>query len=149
MTLATRETVTQALFTLLQKAMTFKTSSRRLQITEDVSSVDKPAMFLVCHKETHVKGKSMAPAIRTLEYVAWFFIDTGLDPNVLPDTELNALIDSIDPSTGGVLAPAGGTLQQTLGGLVTNCYIDGEIIRVPGDVDGNGLAVVPIKVVYM
>ena len=149
MTTATREQVTVALFTLLQTAAAFNTASRRFQTFDEIATVDKPALYLVCHKETHVKGKNMTPAVRTLEYDVYIFIDKGLDPNVLPDTTLGNLIDAIDPETGGVLAPGGGSLQQTLGGLVTNVYVDGEVIRVPGDIDGQGVAIIPLKVVYM
>jgi len=149
MTTATREDVSVALFTLLKTATEFKTSSRRFQTWDEIAGADKPALYMVTHKETHVKGKLITPAVRTLDIDVYLFIDTGLDPNSVPDTDLNTLIDAIDPETGGVLAPAPGSSQQTLGGLVTNVYIDGEVIRVPGDLDGQGVAILPLKVVYM
>lgn len=146
--MTTREQVATALFNLLAGSADYKFTSRRFQTWTQIQSVMKPALFLIEHKETHVKGKLITPAVRTIDYDAYIFIASGLDPNAVPITELNNLIDAIDPTNGGVLAP-GLNGQQTLGGLATNCYIDGEIIKVPGDLDGNGVAIIPIKVVYM
>jgi len=45
------------------------------------------------------------------------------------------------------LKPSPATLgRQTLGGLVSNCYIDGKIMKDPGDLDGDGIAVIPVKI---
>jgi hypothetical protein len=41
--------------------------------------------------------------------------------------------------------PAAGG-RQTLGGLVSHCYIDGKIMKDPGDIDGDGVAVIPVKI---
>jgi hypothetical protein len=149
MTTATREQVAVALFTLLQTATQFNTASRRFQTWDTIAGVDKPALYMTIHKETHAKGKNITPAVRTLDVDVYIFINTGLDPNLIPETVLNNLIDKIDPETGGVLAPLSGSSQQTLGGLVTNVYIDGDVVRVSGDLDGQGVAIIPIKVVYM
>jgi len=148
MTTATREQVATALFALLLTSGNYVTSSRRLQTIDQVGPLDKPALFMVEHKEQHAKGKNITPAIRTMDVDVFIFISVGQDPNVVPMTALNNLIDAIDPVSGGVLAP-GPNGQQTLGGLVTNCYIDGDVVKVPGDFDGNGVAVVPIKVLFM
>jgi len=148
MTTATREQVSLALLALLQTATTFRTVSRRFQTFDQIATVDKPALYQVEHKESHVKGKNITPAVRTMDVDVYIFLATGLDPNVYPITEINTLIDAIDPNSGGVLAP-GHTGLQTLGGLVTNCYIDGGIIKVPGDLDGLGVAILPIKIIFM
>ena len=144
----TREQVSSYLFSLLTSSGKYKTASRRFQTFDEIANVDKPALYMVEHKETHVKAKLITPAIRTLEIDVYIFISTGLDPNAVPIIALNNLVDAIDPSTGGVLSP-GVNSQQTLGGLVTNCYIDGQIIKVPGDFDGQGVAIIPIKIIYM
>ena len=36
--------------------------------------------------------------------------------------------------------------RQTLGGLVSNCYIGGKIMKDPGDLDGDAIAVIPVKI---
>lgn len=144
----TREQVASALFSLLQSSGDYKFSSRRFQTWQQIASIQKPALFMLEHKETHQKQKLITPAVRTMDIDVYIFIASGLNPNATPITQLNNLIDAIDPTNGGVLAP-GPNGQQTLGGLVTNVYIDGDIEKVPGDLDGNGVAIIPLKVIYM
>lgn len=144
----TREQVAEALFTLLKSSYAYPTSSRRFRTFDDIAQVQKPALYLVEHEEGHVRGKQLVPAIRTLAVDAYLFISTGMDPNTVPITTLNNLIDAIDPVSGGVLAPNDHG-RQTLGGLVTDCYIEGTITKVPGDLDGQGVAIIPIKVIFM
>jgi hypothetical protein len=38
------------------------------------------------------------------------------------------------------------TGRQTLGGLVSHCWIDGKIMKDSGDIDGDGIAVIPVKI---
>lgn len=149
MTTATREQVANALFTLLQTSYSYPTASRRFLPWDDILSVQKPALFQYEHEEEHVRGKQLIPAIRTISIDVYIFISTGLDPNTTPITNMNNLIDAIDPVSGGVLSPYPGNPRQTLGGLVTDCYIEGKITKVPGDLEGMGVAIIPIKVVFM
>lgn len=149
MTTATREQAMIALFNLLASSSTYNYTSRRFQTWDQINSCLKPAMLMIEHKETHIKQKLITPAVRMLNVDVYLFIADGQDQNKYPIIALNNLIDAIDPSSGGVLAPNGGQSQQTLGGLVTNVYIDGDIIKVPGDIDGLGVAIIPLKVVFM
>ncbi len=41
-----------------------------------------------------------------------------------------------------------GTGNLTLGGLVQRVWIDGEAFRDPGDLDSQGLVIVPLKIQY-
>lgn len=143
----TREQVSQALYNLLVGSYAYAYTSRRL---ENISNqLQMPALFLEEMPEKHVREKMPSPARRILEYIAWVYINVGLDLNTIPMTTLNNIIDTIDPVTGGVLKP--NDLQQnrqTLGGLVYDCYIEGELPKVPGDVDGIGGMRIPIKVIF-
>lgn len=149
MTTSRREDIANALFNLLKGSAGYKSASRRLKMPEQLSGILKPALFQVEHKEIHTKGKLATPTYRTLMIDVWIYISLGQDPNEVPITILNNLIDAIDPNSGGVLKPDIHG-RQTLGGIVADCYIAGEVIKVPGDI-GNGLgaAVIPIEVVYM
>ncbi len=149
MTTATREQVAIALFNLLKGSSEYRYASRRLRMPDQLSGIAKPALFMLEHKEIHSKNRNATPAIRTLLVDVWIYISLGADPNEVPITNLNTLIDAIDPNSGGVLKPDIHG-KQTLGGLVAECYINGEIIKVPGDI-GNGLgaAVIPIEVIFM
>lgn len=144
----TREQVGLALFALLTGSATYASSSRRFTSWTQVTGAQKPALFQVEHREQHVKKQLITPAVRTLDIDVFIFINAGQDPNITPVSVLNPLIDAIDPTSGGCLAPDRNG-RQTLGGLVTDCYIDGEIIKPPGDQNGIGMAVIPVKVVFM
>jgi hypothetical protein len=144
---ATRNEVSIALFELLKTAEDFKTFSRRMKTFDTISQADKPALFLIDTTENHQKQQQVTPAIRILNFDAYVFIFTG-SSKAIPADALNDLIDKIDPNSGGVLKPNDVIAnRQTLGGLVYNVFIDGEMIKVPGDLDGQGVAIIPIKVV--
>jgi hypothetical protein len=56
---------------------------------------------------------------------------------------MNPLIDAVT----AMLAPAAGAnSRQTLGGLVSHCWIDGKVMKDPRDMYGDGLALIPIKI---
>lgn len=144
----TREQAAIALFNLVSTSSTYKYTSRRFQMWDQVPANQKPALFQVEHEETHTRGKTATPAIRTLDIDIWVYIASGRDPNYTPITDLNNLIDAIDPVSGGVLVPDNWQNRQTLGNLVYDCFIDGKITKVSGDLDGNGLAIIPIKIIF-
>lgn len=144
----TREQVSAALFAKLKTAAAFGYSSRRFQTWDQIASAQKPALFLVDTKESHSKQSLITPAVRIISYDAYIFTAAGQDPNATPITDLNALVDAVDPTSGGVLAPNDHG-RQTLGGLVYDCYLDGQVDKVAGDLDGLGVAILPVKVLYM
>ena len=59
---------------------------------------------------------------------------------------INATLDAIDAALApsGADAPLG---RQTLGGAVHDCKISGVPVRDTGDLDGDGLAVVSVRLV--
>ena len=66
------------------------------------------------------------------------------DPVTPGATALNAALDAIDAA----LLPAGADAalgRQTLGGAVHDCKISGVPVRDPGDLDGDGLAIVSVR----
>ena len=101
----TREQVLTALFTLLQTASGFNSYSRRFQLWDQVKPAAMPALILSEKPEQIQRGKELRPGIRTLNAEVWIYINAGKDPNEVPATTLNTLIDAIDPNSGGVLNP--------------------------------------------
>jgi hypothetical protein len=147
MTQPTRNEVSLALFELLKTADGFQTSSRRFQTFDQIAQAAKPALYVIDYKEEHMKRDLVTPAVRILYFDVYIFIFTG-DPKKTPIDLLNTLIERIDPVSNGVLKPDNAvTNRQTLGNLCYNVYIDGEIVKVPGDLDGQGVAIIPVKVV--
>jgi hypothetical protein len=116
--------------------------SRRLRLWSDVSAADQPALFVTEHAENVVGPGDMVPAKTTLAVDLFIYIAAGKDPNAIPASALNIALDALT----AVLAPPPGASRQTLGGLVAHCRIEGRVIKDPGDLDGQGLAIVPVKI---
>jgi hypothetical protein len=146
----TRETVLEALFSKLSD-VTFtqpvrgKTGfvkvSRRLKHWADVPKYDRPCLFMVCHGESPVYRSELSPAYSTMSVRLFIYTD-GSDKDTVPDTDLSTILDSIDIA----LAPSPVSRRQTLGGTVSHCRVEGEILREPGDMDDDGLLVIPISI---
>lgn len=148
MSRVTREQAMTALFALVSGSSSFVTTSRRFHMPDQIPASMQPALLMCEPDEDHQKQKLITPAVRYLSVEIWIYISDGTDPNNVPAITLNNMIDAIDPISGGVLAP-GLNGRQTLGGLVADCYIDGKINKVPGDIDGQGIARIPVKVMFM
>lgn len=149
-TYVTREQCMQALFNLLlplKENGYFNTMSRRLKLFSAVPGGEQPALYLYEKDETHKRAETITPAIRQLEADIIIYINVGKDTATVPATLMNNLIDLIDPNSGGVLKPDNPQAnRQTLGGLVWDCWIEGNVQKVPGDLDGQGMAVLKVKI---
>jgi hypothetical protein len=104
---------------------------------------DFPALFLVS-TASHFPPREarQLPPKRTLDTQIWVYTDVGKDPNAIPETALNTLLDAIEAA----LAPGVMSGVQTLGGLVSHAWIEGEIEQFPGVLDGVALAIIPVRV---
>ncbi len=136
-----REQIMQALFALVSGSSSYVTASRRLRLWTDVSSGEKPAIFQYERDDMYANGKNYLPIVE-MSVDLFVYIDAGKDQSIAPITVLNPLIDAIDAA----LKPSPVTNKQTLGGLVSHCYIDGKVMKDPGDIDGDGIALIPIKI---
>lgn len=139
----TRESIMTALFAKLQTAAGFNTYDRRMRLWNDISAADKPALFMQEARENVVQMGEGVPYKNTMSVNVWIYTEDGKDPTSTPIIALNNLIDAVETT----LTPDsvyGNKL--TLGGLVAHCWIEGEIIKEPGDFDGDGIAVIPIKI---
>ena len=136
-----REAIISALFDLALTAAPFNTSGRRLQLWSKVASF--PALF-VQSTGTHYPPRDVRglPPKRTISAEIWVYTDVGKDPNANPEQALNDIVDAIEAA----LAPNVITDVQTLGGLVSHCWIEGEIEQFPGVLDGIAKAIIPVKI---
>ena len=137
-----RETIITSLFTLLANAALFKTAGRRLQLWSSVASADKPALFLNERSEEYVRDSEAVPEAVILQIDIYIYVDVGKDQNSIPATTANKLLDAVDTA----LAPNPFTGLQTLNGLVSHCWIEGKIIKDTGDLDGDGVIIIPVKI---
>jgi hypothetical protein len=117
--------------------------SRKFKTWDDVPHAARPAMFLVKTGEerTHNDFEGLPPSI-TMDVT--MFIYTWAPQSVaVPDTQLQDILDSVDKALAP--SPLMGS-KQTLGGLVSHCWIEGRTLTIPGDLDGDGIAVIPLKI---
>ena len=149
--IANREAIMAALVALLQSAMFsspvngqtgFVSVSRRLKLWADVPKSQRPALFITEHHESPAYQNEVLPAKNTMSVDLFAYIDSS-DMNTVPATSLNILMTAIDAAL--LPSPAFGN-RQTLGGLVSHCRIDGQVLKDPGDLDGDGLLWVPLKI---
>lgn len=139
-TRVSREAIGTALLALFNRNNAFRTVSRQVKLWGDTPQTERPSLMLAEHGEEYVREARGQPAYVTLEYRA--FIYTWAKGVVNPITLLNPLLDAMDAALADhpvTLAP------QDLGGLVASVWIEGAIIKDPGDLDGDGIAIVPIK----
>jgi hypothetical protein len=139
---ASRESIYSALFALVSNSAPFKTKSRRLKLWTDVNAAQKPAIFIAQRGQTYVQGSTATPQKVTLKADIFIYTDAGRDAIAVPSAALNDLVDAVDAALAGDVM----TGQQTLGGLVAHCWIEGEVMIDPGDLDGDGMAVIPVRI---
>src|SRR5262245_28143893 len=112
----TREQVWTALFALLRSTADYRVAARRLRFARDTAT---PALSLDEISEEYLQHGTGFPAVRSLKADVYVYATT--DPAAPPGTILSDLIDNIER----VFVPPTG-LPQTLGGLVTHCWIGGD-----------------------
>ena len=136
-----RETIISALFDLALTATTFNTNGRRLLLWSKVASF--PALFIQS-TGTHYPPREVRglPPKRTITAELWVYTDVGKDPNANPEQALNNIIDAIEAA----LVPGINANAQTLGGIVSHAWIEGEIEQFPGVLDGIAKAIIPVKI---
>ncbi len=141
--MVSRNQIADALMELLINSYTFGFTSRKLKMLEAVSVNLRPALFLTNYDQS-VSYQSETLRKRSMTFRAVIYT-SARDPDISGDVLLNDILDAIETA----LAPSGADIlinRQTLGGIVSHCYIEGEITKDPGDLDKDGLAVIPIIV---
>jgi hypothetical protein len=116
--------------------------SRRVKLWSDVATADQPALFVTEHGENIAYASENAPGKTVLNVDLFVYVAGANDPCVVPARDLNIALDALCAA----LAPDPAIGRQTLGGLVHHCRIEGRIVKDPGDLDGQGLALVPIRI---
>jgi hypothetical protein len=146
MSMTTREDALEALATLLASAFDWTTGpSRRLKLWTDVSMANRPACFIFEGGFESYSWSEGAVAKRVIEPKVFVYLNAK-DPNVIGASLLNDVMDALDDA----FALSGDDLligRKTLGGLVYHCRIDGKLMKDPGDLDGDALLIVPVKMI--
>jgi hypothetical protein len=98
-------------------------------------------MFMTCHGESTTYRSENTHLYNKMSVKVFVYTDSA-DKMSVPDTDISVILDALDVT----LSPGPGEQRMTLGGLVSHCRVDGEILRDPGDMDGDGLIIVPISI---
>ena len=146
MTVTSRDGAIDALVSLVAGAYAWKTGPlRRLKLWSDVPPASRPACFLFeGGAETYAWPQGAMPK-RMIAAKIFAYLDAR-DPRVVGASLLNGVMDALDAA----FAPVGGDIalgRNTLGGAAYHCTIDGKPIKDPGDLDGDALLIVPVKIV--
>jgi hypothetical protein len=144
-----REAIYLALLAKLKAAADFRTVGRKAVLPPELQPEQMPALFVVQTRQTAVPQPRGLPARWTLECDLLLYVYNGNvtqeptgEESVVPATELNQLLDALDAA----LAPDPASGVQTLGGLVSHCWIEGEVQTDEGLLSPQAMAVVPVKV---
>lgn len=146
MTPTPRESAVAALMTLVANAYPWKYGpARRLKLWTDVPPVSRPACFVFeGGQETYSWSEAAIPK-RVVELKLFVYLNAKT-PTAIGAALLNGVLDAFDAAFA--LSGADAVLgRNTLGGAAYNCRIDGKTLKDPGDLDGDALLIVPIKIV--
>ena len=141
-----RVTIFSALYALLQGVANFALTSQRYTSWDQLSAAKQFPALMLWEEGDRYEWRADPLARITLRVKAIIFLSASADLMVAPVQDIDNLLDAIDAA----LAPSTGmdkvTGRQTLGNLVYNCRIEGEVIKASGDLDGISLLVVPINI---
>lgn len=123
----------------------FRTVSRRLIDFTSVPPENQPACFIHDAGESTTRASELGPSKEVLKPEIILYTHCG--PDDVPSSVMNVSIKAFLAA----IAPAGRDLalwgqRQTLGGIVSHCYVDGETLKFPGDQDNQNVAILPVRI---
>lgn len=138
----TREQIFQALFTLVSSSSAFVTASRTLVSWEQLSpSGQMPAIYVRQMKEDSVVTRGL-PTVSKMH--AEIYIYCATEKHSGPgSTVINGLVDAVTAA----LAPDAASGEQTLGGLVHRCRIEGGTVIDEGTLGDVAMAMLPVEII--
>jgi hypothetical protein len=147
----TREDAITALMVTLNAAYTWKIpGARRLKLWTEVPAASRPTFFAAQNApETYgYSGDHSMMRKRSIEVRLFIYTTCGQPGGTatIGAIEQDAIMEALDAA----LTPQGSDLsggRATLGGVVYSARIEGNVEREPGDLDGDGILVVPIKII--
>lgn len=136
-----RETIYSTFFDLVKVAPGLKRTGRRLMHWSELSIPDQPALFMVQNRELAIVQTKL-PTKWELKVDLWLYANTGGDEADAPMTILNPIIDAIVNK----LLPPSHVGEQTLGGLVERCRIDGSVETDEGTLGTQAVVIIPVSI---
>ena len=135
-----RETMYAALFALVSSAAPFVTVGRRFRLITEMQPSELPALFQTQVGEDMQQIRGIPPKCRlNVDLTIYAF---NPDPAASASPQLNALIDAVEAA----LKPNIVTGVQSLGGLVSHCFISGKTEIFEGGLGNRAAAVIPVEI---
>jgi hypothetical protein len=146
MAVTPRESAIGALMNIVSNAYPWKLGpARRLKLWSDVPAASRPACFLFEGGQEAYTWSETAIPKRIIEVRLFVYLNAK-DPSTAGAALLNGVMDAFDTAfaLSGADVISG---RKTLGGTVYNCRIDGKALKDPGDLDGDALLIVPVRLI--
>ncbi len=137
---ASRESIYSALFALVSESAPFVTKSRRFRLVTTMQSSELPALFQTQSGEDTQQVRGIPPKYTLKVDITIYAFNPDTNGPATP--QLNALVDAVEAA----LSPSPVTGVQTLGGLVSHCFISGRTDYFDGVLGNQAIAVMPIEI---
>ena len=118
----------------------FLTTGRRVKRWSDVPA--QPALFLRSGDED-LEYVSTIMQKQTIAGEIWMYANAGENPDAVPETALNNLLDAVQSAFAPDDQRSG---RFTLNGLVEWCRLEGRVQKDPGDTSGQAIAVLDVQI---
>ncbi len=121
------EPVYAALFALSAGLLGFPLARRRLKPFAEIKTPEYPCLFQGQKEEVNIAPKKGQPAKWRLSPLQYLFVHAGSDTTVDPATLLNPMLGTLRlafPQADQVCPDGQFHTVQTLGGLVSHCFIE-------------------------
>ena len=133
--------IVQALYALASGSAAYATTGRRVCMMQEIT--DFPALFVattgLAYAPREIRG---LPPKRTIATEIWIYSDAGKDEDAVPETALFGLLSALETA----LEPSPISGVQTLNGLVSHAWIEGQAEIFPGVIGGVAMAIVPVRI---
>jgi len=138
------EPIYAALFAKTAGFSDIKTRSRRLKHWADVPAKAQPAIYMIQSGETNERVRGL-PAKWRLKAEFYIYVHPGESDKIIPSQQLNPIIANIREAleVDDLVANT-----CTLGGLVSHCWISGEVEIFDGVLGAQAVAIVPIEILF-
>ena len=142
----TREQIYAALYNQLLTVSAWAFADRRFHVITELQEGQFPAMMMLQKGElSEVQGRGV-PIKWVLKVDVLVYVDSSNSPNRVPAQVVNPILDALElciqPNINNALL-----LPQTLGGLVSQCRIKGEIVTDEFIGGSQAMVSIPLEIV--
>lgn len=131
---------------------TFKTTSRKFQLWSEVPNEERPFLCFLDKPEVHKHNGIGQPPTVYLDFLIFIYTFSGVSDSKDGPPPISTLNPILDALINIALAPPLMSLRQTLGNdhngnpYCADCYVEGNVHKNGGDLGGQGIALVPIRI---